>query len=287
MYQELIHLFERFGTRFFGKKLQPLKELVEKSNLPIIYEKYVGKLFFYCFICLNIFIVYFLYLFLIFWKLDFIISLVSSVILTLTVTSAIATIFYLYPFHKYSNQTEDLEKNMPLGISYMNIISKSGVPPEQMFKYVAEAKEFGEFTKECERVYKHIYLVGKDITSSMREIASRTPSEKFKNFLSGFTSTILSGGNVNLYLNEESKKGINIYKARQRKYTSMMGFLADIYIVTLLITPLVVVIILTAFSLINPVFFSFEIIFLIKLLAYVFVPLAGLIFLIVLSQVKI
>lgn len=287
MYQELIHLFERFGTRFFGKRLQPLEELVEKSNLPIIYEKYIGKLFFYCFISLNIFLVYFLYLFLIFWKLDFIVSLISSVILTLTLTFSIATIFYLYPFYKYNNQLENIEKNMPLGISYMSIISRSGVPPERMFKYVAEAKEFGEFAKECERVYKHIYLVGKDITSSVREVASRTPSEKLKNFLLGFVSTILSGGNINLYLTEESKKGINIYKARQNKYTSMMGFLADIYIVALLITPLVLVIILTAFSLIKPVFFSFEIIFLIKLLTYVFVPLAGLIFLIVLSQVKV
>ena len=287
MYQELIHLFEKLGTKFFGRNLQPLKELVEKSNLPIIYEKYVGKLFFYCFLSFNIFLIYFLYLFLIFWDFGFILSIVSSIILTITITFSIATIFYIYPFYKYNNQLEDIEKNMPLGISYMSIIAKSGVPPEQMFKYVADAKEFGEFAKECERIYKHIYLVGKDITSSMREIVSRTPSEKFKNFLLGFISTILSGGNISLYLSEESKKGVSIYKARQRKYTSMMGFLADIYIVVLLITPLVIVIILTAFSLISPTFFSFEILSLIKLVTYVFVPFVGILFLIILDQVKI
>ncbi len=287
MYQELIHLFEKLGIRFFGRVLQPLKELVEKSNLPIIYEKYVGKLFFYCFLSFDIFLVYFLYLFLIFWRFNFVISIVSSIILTITLTSSIATIFYLYPFYKYKNQLESIEKNMPLGISYMSIISKSGVPPERMFKYLAEEKEFGEFSKECERVYKHIYLVGKDIISSVRVVASRTPSEKFKNFLLGFLSTILSGGNINLYLEEESKKGINVYKERQRRYTSMMGFLSDIYIVALLIAPLVLIIIFTAFSLISPTFFSFEIMFLIKLVTYVFVPLAGLIFLIVLNKVKI
>ncbi len=240
MYQELVHLFEKLGIRFFGRVLQPLKELVEKSNLPIIYEKYVGKLFFYCFLSFDIFLVYFLYLFLIFWRFNFVISIVSSIILTITLTSSIATIFYLYPFYKYKNQLESIEKNMPLGISYMSIISKSGVPPERMFKYLAEEKEFGEFSKECERVYKHIYLVGKDIISSVRVVASRTPSEKFKNFLLGFLSTILSGGNINLYLNEESKKGINVYKERQRRYTSMMGFLSDIYIVALLIAPPIV-----------------------------------------------
>ncbi len=287
MYQELVHLFEKLGIRFFGRVLQPLKELVEKSKLPIIYEKYVGKLFFYCFLSFDIFLVYFLYLFLIFWRFNFVISIVSSIILTITLTSSIATIFYLYPFYKYKNQLESIEKNMPLGISYMSIISKSGVPPERMFKYLAEEKEFGEFSKECERVYKHIYLVGKDIISSVRVVASRTPSEKFKNFLLGFLSTILSGGNINLYLNEESKKGINVYKERQRRYTSMMGFLSDIYIVALLIAPLVLIIIFTAFSLISPTFFSFEIMFLIKLVSYVFVPLAGLIFLIVLNKVKI
>ena len=287
MYEELIQFFGKLGTKYFGKKLLPLKELVEKSNLPIIYEKYIGKLFFYCFLSINIFLVYFLYLFIIFWKFNFIISFLSSIILTMTLTSLIATIFYVYPFYKYNKQLEDIERNMPLGISYMNIIASSGVPPKQMFRYLGEAKEFGEFAKECERIYKYINFVGKDVISSVKEVAFRTPSEKFRDFLLGYVSTMSSGGNINLYLNEESKKGIGIYRERQEKYTSMMGFLADVFTVVLIIAPIVIVIILTSFSLIEPVFFSFEIKFLIKLITYVFVPLAGTMFLIILKKIRI
>jgi len=287
MYSELIQLFGKIGTKLFGKKLQSLKELVEKSNLPIIYEKYIGKLFFYAFICLNVSFVFFLYFFLIFWKLNFAQSFIISLILTSTLTWTIATVFYLYPFYKYSRQMKDIERNMPFGISYMNIISKSGVPPEQMIKYIAEDKEFGEFSKEFERIYKQIILVGKDVTSSISEIAFRTPSEKFKNFLLGLNSTILSGGNINLYLSEESRKEIDVYRERQRKYTTLMSFLADIYIVVFLIVPLVIMILLTTFSLITSTFFSFNIPFLMRLLVYVFVPVSGAIYLIILGLVKV
>ncbi len=287
MYQDLIHLFQRIGIKYFGKYLKPLEELIKKSNYPIIYEKYVGQLFFYCFLSFSVFSVYFLLLFLVFWRLDFLFSILSSFIITITITFLVATIFYLYPFYKYNLQLDSLERNMPLGIAYMNIISKSGVPTTRMFKYVAEAKEFGEFSKECERVYKNIYQVGEDVVSSMRSIALRTPSKPFKIFLLGFMSTILSGGNISLYLNEETKKELDVYEGKQQKYTSMMGFLADIFIIALLIAPLVLIIVLTTFSLIEPTFMSYDILFLIKLITYAVVPVVGITFIIFLNVVRV
>ncbi|MCK4730707.1 MAG: type II secretion system F family protein [Candidatus Aenigmarchaeota archaeon] len=287
MYQDLIHMFQRIGIKYFGKYLKPLEELIKKSNYPIIYEKYVGQLFFYCFLSLSIFSVYFLLLFLVFWSFDILFSALSSLILTTTITFLIATVFYIYPFYKYNLQLESLERNMPLGIAYMNIISKSGVPITRMFKYVAEAKEFGEFSKECERIYKNIYQVGEDVVSSMRSIALRTPSKNFKIFLLGFVTTIISGGNISLYLNEETKKELEIYEGKQQKYTSLMGFLADIFIIALLIAPLVVIIVLTTFSLIEPIFMSYEILFLIKLITYAVVPVMGIAFILFLNIVKI
>jgi len=287
MYQDLIHLFQRIGIKYFGKYLKPLEELIKKSNYPIIYEKYVGQLFFYCFLSLSVFSVYFLLLFLVFWRFDFLFSVLSSLILTTTITFLIATIFYIYPFYKYDLQLESLERNMPLGIAYMNIISKSGVPITKMFKYVAEAKEFEEFSKECERIYKNIYQVGEDVVSSMRSIALRTPSDNFKIFLLGFVSTILSGGNISMYLDEETKKELEVYEAKHQKYISMMGFLADIFIIALLIAPLILIIVLTIFSLIEPIFMSYEILFLIKLIVYVVVPIVEIVFILFLCIVKI
>ncbi len=287
MYQDLIHLFQRIGVKYFGKYLKPLEELIKKSNYPIIYEKYIGQLFFYCFLNLIGFFVYFLLLFLVFWRFDLLFSVLSSVILTTTITSLIATIFYIYPFYKYDLQLENLERNMPLGIAYMNIISKSGVPITRMFKYVAEAKEFGEFSKECERIYKNIYQVGEDVVSSIRSIALRTPSKSFKVFLFGFVSTLLSGGNISLYLNEETKKELEIYEGKQQKYTSLIGFLADIFIIGILIAPLVLILVLTIFSLIEPTFMSYDILFLVKLITYIIVPVTGIAFILFLSIVKI
>ena len=287
MYEKIIHYFGNLGNRFFGSYTKPLKELVEKSNLPIIYEKYLGQLFFYSFISFFIFLAYFSYLLYAFWNYDMFISLISALILSITITFVVATIFYFYPFYKYNQQLADIDRNLPLAISYMSIIARSGVPPKKMFEYIAENKEFGEVSKECERIHKYLSIVGKDITSAIKEITCRTPSEKFRNFMEGYQATILSGGDLGLYLSNESRKGIERYKERQEKFTSLMGFFSDIFIVMVLIAPLVLVVILTSFSLIEPSFFGFRIEFIISLITYLFVPTAGIIFLVVLNRVKV
>jgi flagellar protein FlaJ len=287
MYEKLIHFFGKYGLKIFGNYTKSLKELVEKSNLPIIYEKYLGQLFFYSFLSLFGFLIYFFYLFYTFWGYNIITSLTASIILSTTITFLIATIFYFYPFYKFNKQLADIDSNLPLGVSYMSIISKSGVPPEKMFKYVAEKEEFGEFSKECERIYKYLSIVGRDINSAIREVASRSPSEKFKNFLEGFVATILSGSDLNLYLSSEARKGVVIYKEKQKKITSIMGFFLDIFIVLLLIAPLVIVIMLTSFSLVESQFLNFDIKFLIIVVTYVALPIGGIIFLAALNSVKI
>jgi len=287
MYPELIQFFGKWGTNTFGRQLQPLKELCEKSNLSIIYETYIGQLFFYCFISLNIFLSYFLYLFLVFWKFSFLSAIASAIILTLTLTFIIATAFYLYPFSRYQQQKESLERNMVFGISYMNIISKSGVPLQNIIYSTSREKGLGEFSEEFERAHKYICFTGKDIVSSLREVANRTPSKRFKDFVEGLIAAILSGSNVNKYLSEETKKEIGNYREKGRKYTSIMSVFADVYIVFLLIAPLCVVSILSIFSLMDSSFMGVEISIITTSIVYLLLPALGIIYLLVLSRFKI
>jgi len=287
MYEKIIRFFSKKVAKYFRKYTLPLKELVEKSNLPIIYEKYLGQLFFYSLLSFFLFLFYFLFLFVFFWKFSLLISFISSLLLSATVTSTIATIFYFYPFYRYSKQLKDIERNFPFGVSYMSIIAKSGVPPEKMFEYLGKEKELGEFAKECERIHKYVNLMGKDITLSIREVASRTPSQRLRNFLEGIVSTILSGSDLNLYLSGEARKGMALYKERQKKITSIISFFSDIFAVSLLIAPPILVIILTFFSLIEPHFLGIEINYLALLITYFLLPLFGIIFLIILHKIKI
>ena len=284
MYQRLIQFFGKIGTKYFGKKLLSLKELVEKSNLPIIYGIYVGQLFFYSFLSFFVFFIYFFFKFNL--NFEFIIALISSILSSFTLSFFIATIFYLYPFYKYELQKKDIDKNFPLGIAYLNIILSSGIPPQKTFKLIS-MEDFGEFSKECERIHKLIHIVGRDIISAIQEIASRTPSDKLKNFFEGFTATINSGGNLVSYIKTQSKIGLLDYKERQKKFTSTMSFFADIFIVCILMVPLVITILLLTFSIIEPTVFGIDILLCVQILTYLVVPLIGIMFLYILYKIEI
>jgi flagellar protein FlaJ len=287
MYQELIRFFGRAGTRFFGRYLVSLKELLEKSNLPILYEIYIGQLFFFSFLSMNFFLVYILYIFLIFWGFEFAVALTGAFIVSVAVTSIIATAFYLYPFSKYQSEKEDLERNMPLGLSYLNIISKSGVPLQKAMYFVSLEKPFGEFSKEFERIHKYMSVMGKDLTAAMKETSSRTPSDRFKNFIDGLSAIMISGGDTRRYLEEETRKELEDYRARGAKYTSAMSMFADIFIVVFLIAPLCILIVLSVFSMVEPTFLGVDIAFISKAIIYIIMPALGLAYLAVLSAIKV
>lgn len=286
MYQELIRFFGKKGTNFFGSHLKLLRELIEKSNLSIIYETYVGYLIFYCLLSMGIFLIYFLYSFTMLWHFSLITSIVASIFLAVALGFLVAAIFYLYPFIKYRQQKEDLERNMVFGISYMNIVSKSGVPFQNIIYYLSKEKDFGEFSKEFGRMHKYIVFMGEDIASSLNEISLRTPSAKFKKFIEGLRATIMSGSDLNKYLGEELRKEIKNYKERGTKYISIMSMFADIYVILLLIAPLCIVTILTVFSLMDPTFLGMEITSIVNSFVYIALPAAGLLYLAILSRFK-
>lgn len=286
MYQELIQFFGKTGTKYFGKHLTSLKALLEKSNLPMVYETYVGQLFFFSFISLNLFLVYFLYLFLVFWNIRYGLAILVSSTLTLAVTILIATVFYMYPFFKNEKQRVDIEQNMPFGISYMNIISKSGAPLQKTLEQVSKEKIYGEFSKEFVRIHKYTTQMGKDLITSMKESSKRTPSARFRIFLDGLIAATVSGSDLNTYLEEETKREIDIYRERGKKYTSSMSMFADIFIVVFLIAPLCLMLMFAVFSTIDSTFLGISLEKLAQGLVYVFVPVLGIMYLSLLGTVK-
>jgi len=46
-YKKFIRFFARFGLKHFPNYLKPIKQEIEQSELRIVYETYIGKMFFF------------------------------------------------------------------------------------------------------------------------------------------------------------------------------------------------------------------------------------------------
>lgn len=184
-----------------------------------------------------------------------------------------------YPMARAQSRRRDIETNLPFAITHMSAIASSGVPPSTMFRLLTGFEEYGEIAKEAKKIVQNIDVLGLDITTAIREVAKKTPSESFKQFLEGVATTIDTGGDLHAYLIKESEKAMFDYKIRREKFLQTLSTYADFYTAVLIAAPLFLVAILSVMSMIEGRVWGMEIKDIMWLGIFVGIPALNILFL--------
>ena len=174
-------------------------------------------------------------------------TLMMSLILGVSVFGA----FYAYPYQKLKARRRSINTNLPFAINHMAAVAGSGVSPVRMFKLISESKEYGEVSVEIEKIVNYVEIFGYDVLTSLKAIASTTPSAQFKDFFEGMISTTQTGGDLKAYLSQKSEEAMMNYKLERQKYTETIATYSDIYTGILIAAPLFFVASLSMVSLLG------------------------------------
>jgi flagellar protein FlaJ len=256
MYKELIRNFGKFGTKHLKGYFLPLREEILKSNLNMLFELYVGKMMLATIITFMVGLI-FLPILMLFLGFPLVISIISGLITAVTFSFIILTLFHSYPFQLQTMKKNSIENNMPFAINHMGAIAASGIPPFTIFKLLSNVSEYGEIRNEAGRIVRNTETFGMDITAAIKNVADRTPSSDFRQFLIGILSTIQT--------------------------------YADFYTAVLIAAPLFFVSILSVMSLIGGEIMGMSIPMAMSIGIYLLIPLLNTIFLLFIhfTQVKI
>jgi len=194
-------------------------------------------------------------------------------------------LFYFYPINKISKMRSSIDANLTFALSHMAAITTSGVPPAKAFEMLSEFTEYGGVSEESRRIVERVKIFGEDITTAIRYVARRTPSQKLKEFLFGTLAIIESGGNLKEYLNEMAERALFIYRLERKKYIENLSTFADMYTALLIIAPLLMVTVFAIMSVLPSKggLFGLDLITLMKLGIYFVLPSVNFIFLLMLS----
>ncbi|MFH0832600.1 MAG: type II secretion system F family protein [Candidatus Aenigmatarchaeota archaeon] len=251
MYRKTLKYFGKLGLKYLTGYVAPLKEEITKSNLNILFEFYVGKMLFLSFVA---FVAVFLgttIVSVLILNLDILLSLIGALILSVAVSFAVLTIYHSYPFHTLSTRRNDIEGVMPFAINHMSAIAASGVPPYVVFKLLTGIKEYGEFMHESQRIVRNIDAFGMDLISAIKNVAERTPSEQFRQFLYGIVSNIETGGDLKKFFDNAAKEALFDYRLRREKYLQALSTYADFYTAVLIAAPLFFIAVLAVMGMIG------------------------------------
>jgi len=192
--------------------------------------------------------------------------------------------FYLYPIYCADKLKRELEDELSFTTGYMAILTSAGVSPEKIFHSLSNLSEPLAASKEAKNVVRDVNLFGLDIISALEESTKRIPSERFREMLEGFISTIHSGGNLTAYLHEKSRQYMKLKRISLQKFSDNLSMLAEFYVTLLVTGPLLLIIMLAVMAMLGGgslAMLSPEL--MLNILTYIGIPLGSVMFLIILD----
>lgn len=273
------------STRLFGKAAD--KNMSYFRNLKLPFDSAGLDMMFRTYLCLMFLVATVTFLFsfvvtltfLLAFKINLIYTIAGILLFPAIATTMVFLYTYSYPTILSNKRKTSIETNLPFAINHMAAVAESGATPYSMFKVLAHFKEYGEMSREAERIVRNVDIFGLDETASIKEVIANTPSEEFKQFMEGILSTIQSGGNLKRYLEEKSKEAMINYRLSRQKYTEVVSIYADFYTALLIATPLIMIAILAILNTIGGSVFGLPIDFVINLGVFILVPILNIIFL--------
>lgn len=276
MVKWLIRIFGTVGTTHMAGYFKPLKEELERSNLNMLYETYVGKMLLIAVMSFFASLAFVTFVFALVLPLP--ISLISGFIAAGTTSVVIITIFHSYPFHLIAQKKKSIEANMPFAINHMAAIAASGVSPFVVFRLLMNIPEYGEISNEARRIVRNVETFGMDVTSAIQNVADRTPNEEFHQFLYGIIATVETGGDLKKFLENSAKDALFGYRLKRERYMQTLSTYADFYTAVLIAAPLFFVSVLSIMSLVGGQVFGLSIPDAMRLGIFALIPLLNITF---------
>jgi len=195
--------------------------------------------------------------------------------------------FYIYPIYLGDKLKRQLEDELPFTTGYMAILASAGVSPEKIFYSISNLSVPLTVSEEAKNVIRDVNLFGLDVISALEKTSKQTPSDRFRELMEGFISTIHSGGNLAAFLREKSRQYMKLKRISLRKFSDTLSILSEFYVALLVTGPLLLVIMLAVMTMLGGGslgMLSPDL--LLSILTYLGIPLGSIMFLIILDAIS-
>ena len=214
-------------------------------------------------------------------------SLVIGVGVSLLAGAVTVMAFYAYPSYRADNWKRELEDDLPFTVGYMSILAGAGVPPDFIWRSLAQVDASLAVSNVAKNVVRNVELFGFDIISALETTSKRTPSERFKELIEGFISVVHSGGNLVKYLRNRSQQYMKLKQLALKSFSDSLAVLAEFYVTLMVAGSLIFVVMLAVMAMLGGGGFGpFDSRLLLQLLTYLGLPIGSIVFLVILDMIS-
>jgi flagellar protein FlaJ len=231
-----LEVFEAWSFRIFGriapsflKNVFEFKDYLDRAKIKIYPETYVSLMFFTAVLTIPIPIVSLVLLSLYgFMPMVFLIPFPAYVMIG----------FMLIPLSKASDRAGNLEREMPFVSAYISVMASGGIAPYTSFKRLSNIELMPAMRIESREIIKDVEIFGIDPLTAIENASRRNPLDIYKDFLAGYASTVIIGGDIGHFL---ERKAEDIFKARSLRVKAAaerLGMLLETFIIVMVMMSL-------------------------------------------------
>ncbi len=221
-------LFGNFSPKFLSGVFE-FKEHLTKAGIKIYPETYISLMFLFVMLTLPVSIIALVLIY--FTKILFLIFLVPMPIYVMIG-------FMVIPSSRAGERATALEREIPFTATYITVMASGGIPPYMSFKRLAGVDLLPATRKEARALIRDVEIFGVDPLTALEKAAKYNPLDIFRDFVSGYASTVIIGGDVIHFL---ETKAHDIFKAgsmKSKAAAERMGMLLESFIIVMVLMSL-------------------------------------------------
>jgi flagellar protein FlaJ len=259
-------LFGSISPKFLGNVFE-FKEHLAKAGIQIYPETYISLMFLMALLTLPVSVVALVLIY--FTKVFFLMFLVPMPIYVMIG-------FMLAPMSKASERASALEREMPFAATYITVMASGGIPPYMSFKRLTNVELLPSTRKESRSLIRDVEIFGVDPLSALEKSAKYNPLDIFRDFVSGYASTVIIGGDVIHFLETKAQEIFKSGSMRVKAAAERMGMLLESFIIVMVLMSLCFYILFSVESIYST---GLDMTSGVIMYTYVFTPLLSIVFL--------
>jgi flagellar protein FlaJ len=232
----LIKKLEAWSFRLFGgiapsflKHVFKFKDMLERARIKIYPETYVSLMFFIAALTIPVSLTaVVLFYFFGFMPIIFLVPFPFYVVVG----------FLLIPMSKASDRATGLEREMPFATAYVSVMASGGIAPYNSFKRLSEVELLPAMRGEAREIIKDVEIFGIDPLTALEVAAKKNPLDIFRDFLSGYASTVIIGGDIKHFLERKAEDIFKTRALRVKAAAERLGMLLETFIIVMVMMSL-------------------------------------------------
>ena len=266
----------------FKDQFEDLQKNIRESNMDVLFRTYVAKMMLFSLTGLLGGIlfgaIYALSTGATFFK-----SIQYVIGFPIALSIAIFGFMYLYPSQKSRSREKEINENLPFALNHLGAIATSGIPPKSMFELLNSFEEYGGISREAGEISRRVNVYGEDLTTALKEVAKKSPSDDWSEVLYGIISTVETGGDLKSFIEEKADEAIFEYNQKRQKEIEKLTTYASFYTALMIAAPVFLVVVLAIMNLLGGNIGGFAIRDLMWLGVHIIIPGLNLLFVIFLA----